>query len=410
MDFCHSSAMWRDVMPKKTPVLSVGAVLLLFVLASPALAQASASDSKPSTSHAQSKWQSHREKNILQWTPEEQRSGYPNIRAINPTREIPASKQPLILPEDLWAETPDWDAKMNELHLAGLLVIEDGKIRYENYQQGHSATDRWMSFSIAKSVVSLLYGIAIEEGHIESLDDTVATYLPQFSDTAYGEVAIRDLLQMASGVQWNEDYQDPNSDVAALDNASEEEVLSHLASLPRLYPAGSVFNYNTGETILAGAILAEAVGMSLSEYLQTRLWSPFGMSANADWALMDEGGAEMGGCCISATLRDYGRIGLFALRSGALDPNHLLVPKGWMTESTTPSPAADYYGYFWWLSDDGDYRASGIFGQGIHISPENDLVVAMHGLWPQAVDPNLSAKRAQLIESIKRVSNQSASN
>ncbi len=386
-------------MHKRTPVLSIGAILLLFVVAPPAVAQA-----------PESNWQSHREKNILQWTPEEQRSGYPNIRSINPTREIPASDQPRILPKAMWMETPDWGGSMDELHLAGLLVIQDGKIRYEDYRRGHSASDRWMSFSIAKSVVSLLYGIAIKEGHIESLDETVAMHLPQFVGTAYGDVAIRDLLQMASGVQWNEDYQDPNSDVAALDNASEQEVLQHLASLPRLYPAGSVFNYNTGETILAGAILAKAVGMSLSEYLQTRLWAPFGMSANADWALMGEDGAEMGGCCISATLRDYGRIGLFALREGALDTNDSLLPADWMAESTQPSPGADYYGYFWWLGANGDYRASGIFGQGIYISPEHDLVIAMHGLWPQAVDQELSAKRAQLIESIKRVSSQSASN
>jgi len=396
-------------MPKRTSVLSIGAILLFSLAAPPTLAQALATYVEPAKSHAHSEWRSHRDKNILEWTPEEQRSGYPNIRSINPTREILASHQPLILPEGLWEETPDWATMMDELHLAGLLVIEDGKIRYENYRQGHSVSDRWMSFSIAKSVVSLLYGIALQEGHVKSLDETVAIYLPQFAGTAYGNVAIRDLLQMASGIQWNEDYGDPNSDVAALDNANEEEVLSHLASLPRLHPAGTVFNYNTGETILAGAILAEAVGMSLSEYLQTRLWSPFGMSANADWALMGADGAEMGGCCISATLRDYARIGLFALRSGSLDSDRAMLPKAWMTESTQPSPAADHYGYFWWLETDGDYRASGIFGQGIYISPDHDLVVAMHGLWPQAIDQTLSAKRARLIESIKRVSNQSAS-
>lgn len=390
--------------------LPICATLVLCVVAFPAESRASAVNIEPSNAHSQADWQGHREKNILDWTPEEQRSGYPNIRAFNPTREIDASDQPLRLPENLWDETSDWIAIMDELHLAGLLVIQDGEIRFEAYRQGHSANDRWMSFSIAKSVVSLLYGIALKEGHIKSLDKTVAMHLPEFADTAYGDVTIQDLLQMASGIEWNEDYQDPNSDVAALDNASEEEVLAHLASLPRRHPAGSVFNYNTGETILAGAILAEAVGMSLSEYLQTRIWSPFGMSANADWALMGENGAEMGGCCISATLRDYGRIGLFALRSGELDSGRITLPKDWMRASTQPSPAADYYGYFWWLGHDGDYRASGIFGQGIHISPDHNLVVAMHGLWPQAVDPTLSAKRTQLIESIKRVATRSASN
>lgn len=371
----------------------------------PVMAQAP----EPLTEDSPADWQNLRDKNILEWTPQEQRSGYPNIRRINPTREIPASDRPLQLPKDLWANTPDWEASMSELHLAGLLVIQDGKIRFEKYRQGHTPDDRWMSFSIAKSVVSLLYGIAVKEGHIESLESSVATHLPQFEGTGYADVTIKDLLHMASGVQWNEDYQDPNSDVAALDNASERDVLEHLASLPSLHPPGSVFNYNTGETILAGAILAKSVGMSLSDYLHSRLWSPFGMAANADWALMGNQGAEMGGCCISATLRDYARIGLFALRSGELGSDHQILPKGWMTEATHPSPAADYYGYFWWLSANGDYRASGIFGQGIYISPSHDLVVAMHGLWPQASDEALSKKRDRLINSIKHASSQSAS-
>ncbi|HEY7907035.1 MAG TPA: serine hydrolase domain-containing protein [Wenzhouxiangella sp.] len=385
------------------------AFLTLIWLGSPTLAHSSEQTQTPTAKLAASDWQSLRDKNILEWTPEEQRNGYPNIRQINPTREIPASDHPWPLPEDLWTNTQDWEAQMAELHLAGLLVIQGGKVRFEQYRLGHTADERWMSFSIAKSVVSLLYGIAMKERHIESLDETVATYLPRFEGTGYANVTIKDLLRMASGVQWNEDYEDPNSDVAALDDASENEVLEHLASLPSLHPPGSVFNYNTGETILAGAILSKAVGMSLSEYLQSRLWQPFGMGANADWALMGPEGAEMGGCCISATLRDYGRLGLFALNSGKTQSNESLLPQDWMLEATQPSPAADYYGYFWWLTGDGDYRASGIFGQGIHISPSHDLVVAMHGLWPEAIDQDFSRKRTELIGAIKRALNQSAS-
>ncbi len=390
--------------------LQVLALLLVTFVTSTAGAEASGPIMEPKSAHPPAYWQSLRDKNILEWTPQEQLDGYPNIRAINPTREIHASDEPRPLPTEPWSDHPGWESMMESLHLAGLLVIQGGKIRYEHYRQGHAQGERWMSFSIAKSVVSLLYGIAMKEGHIESLDETVATYLPRFEGTGYANVTIKDLLRMASGVQWNEDYEDPNSDVAALDDASENEVLEHLASLPSLHPPGSAFNYNTGETILAGAILSEAVGMSLSEYLQSRLWQPFGMAANADWALMGPQGAEMGGCCISATLQDYGRLGLFALRSGTLDPDQTLLPKGWMAESTRPSPAAADYGYFWWLTGDGDYRASGIFGQGIHISPSHDLVVAMHGIWPSALDPALSEKRAELIASIKRASTQSASN
>lgn len=354
-------------------------------------------------------WDQLRGKNILTWTPEEQRLGYANIRSINPVREIPASNDPLILEPELWPENPEWAEQMEALHLAGLLVIQDGKIRLEHYRQGHDENQRWMSFSITKSVVSLLYGIAISEGLIESLDERVMDYLPQFANTGYGDVALRHLLQMASGVRWNEDYQDPNSDVAKLDNATEAEVLAHLASLPAMHPPGTVFNYNTGETILAGAILAEAVGMNLSEFLSSRLWSPAGMAHGADWALMGAGGAEMGGCCISATLTDYGRLGLLTLSQHPDDPSNELVPMAWIRESTGPSPAAPYYGYFWWLTGEGDYRASGIYGQAIHVSPSHNLVIAMHGLWPTAVDDDLSEKRRALIAAIKRAATQSAS-
>lgn len=396
-------------MTAQRPFLQVLALCILSLVACPPVAWASEPTTESVAEKTPAYWQSLRDKNILEWTPEEQFNGYPNIRHINPTREIPASVRPWPLSQDLWTNTQDWEAQMAELNLAGLLVIQGGQIRFEQYRRGHAPDKRWMSFSIAKSVVSLLYGIAIKEGHIQSLEDTVATHLPQFVHTGYADVTIGNLLRMASGVQWNEDYQDPNSDVAALDNASESDVLEHLASLPNLHPQGSVFNYNTGETILAGAILAKAVGMSLSEYLHLRVWSPFGMASNADWALMGAQGAEMGGCCISATLRDYGRLGLFALNSGKTQSNESLLPQDWMLEATQPSLAAEYYGYFWWLSDDGDYRASGIFGQGIHISPSHDLVVAMHGLWPVAIDQDLSKKRTELIGAIKHALNQSAS-
>lgn len=384
--------------------------ILLFVSLLACLAISSSSALAETPEGASSElWAELREKNILAWTPDEQRLGYANIRLFSPVREIPASPTPLALTPMLWPEDPVWVQHMEDLHLAGLLVIQDGKVRLEKYRLGHDEDQRWMSFSIAKSVVSLLYGVAMNEGLIQSLDDRVADYLPPFKGTGYGDVPLRDLLHMASGIQWNEDYEDPRSDVAKLDDATEAEVLMHLASLPPLHEPGTVFNYNTGETILAGAVLAQAVGMPLGDYLSSRIWSPMGMEHGADWALMGEGGAEMGGCCISASLRDYGRLGLLSLKAtqGTLKPAVLL--EDWMRASTQPSPAAPFYGYFWWLTGDGDYRASGIFGQAIHVSPSHNLVIAMHGLWPAAVDEGLSEKRRALIEKIKHASTQFAS-
>lgn len=352
-------------------------------------------------------WASLGEKNILAWTPEEQRLGYPNIRYINPTRELKPSEIPWPLPHALWTDSALWQQVMHEMKLAGLIIVHNGNIKFEGYADGHAPTTRWMSFSVTKSVVSMLYGLAIAEGKIQSLDETVADHLPSFDGTGYAKVRLRDLLQMASGVAWNEDYRDPNSDVARLDNASESEVLMHLASLPAIHDPGSVFNYNTGETTLAGAILSRAVGMSLTDYLAQKIWIPFGMEHGADWALMGRDGAEMGGCCISATLRDYARLGLIAL---AGQRNEGLLPKGWIEESIQPSKGADFYGYFWWLEPEEDFRAVGIFGQNIYISPKHDLVIATHGLWPAARSDELTERRSALIDSIKRAVETPASN
>lgn len=352
-------------------------------------------------------WSTLAQKNVLAWTPEEQRLGYPNVRKIRDTRELMRSSDPYPLPVALWSDVDQLHQAMSDLALAGLIVVQDDVIRFEAYREGHNEQARWMSFSIAKSVVSMLYGLAIEDGYIGSLNETVADHLPEFRDTGYGEVELGHLLQMASGVAWNEDYQDPNSDVAKLNNANEQQVLQHLASLPRRHEPGTVFNYNTGETTLAGAILRRALGMTLSDYLNAKIWSaPMGMADEADWALMSPNGAEMGGCCISATLRDYARIGLWAM---AGSHGHGGLPADWMYQSTQASAGADYYGFFWWLEENGDYRASGIFGQSIYISPSQNLVIATHGLWPVATDETFSQKREELIDLIKRVAVQSAS-
>ncbi|MEJ2088765.1 MAG: serine hydrolase, partial [Gammaproteobacteria bacterium] len=129
---------------------------------------------------------------------------------------------------------------------------------------------------------------------------------------------------------------------------------------------------------LAGTLLRAAIGNNLSTYLTDKIWKPFGMEADAYWQLTEPGGGEFGGCCINATLRDYGRLGLFALGGGVLADGTRVLPAGWMDESTTPSKGYEGYGYFWWLNPDGSYQASGIFGQGIYINEDENVVIALH--------------------------------
>ena len=323
---------------------------------------------------------------FLFWTPEQQVAGYRNLNRVFPTRSIRASANPYPLPErlhDLGSVTlsvADFSLTVDEYveqqDVAGLLVIKQGHIIYERYGLGNTAESRWVSFSVTKSVVSMLVGAAIHEGYIKSLDEKVSDYLPYLKGSSYDQSSIRNILQMSSGVQWNEDYADPESDLNQADwpTLALAEYLRHK---PRDARPGEVFNYNTAETNLVGTLLRSAIGNNLSTYLQEKIWQPFGMESDAWWLLTEPGGGESGGCCINATLRDYGRIGLFALNNGRLSDGTEILPENWMTESTTPSKGSEGYGYLWWLKEDGDYQASGIFGQGIYIDPEEGVVIAL---------------------------------
>lgn len=319
--------------------------------------------------------------------------GFRNMDQISPVRLIEAGSGILPLPENS-RDLSGIPIAHKELNLtlgeyfenhntAGLLVIQNGKIVYERYGLGNTADSRWVSFSVAKSVVAMLIGAAIQDGYIESVDEKVVRYLPRLAGTPYEEVSIRNLLQMASGVAWNEDYADPESDVAS----TSYETLALYDSLrdnPRVAEAGVQFNYNTAETNLTGTLLRAAIGNNLSTYLTEKIWQPFGMGSDAFWQLTEPGGGEFGGCCINATLRDYGRLGLFALANGSLRDGTQVLPETWMSESTEPSKGFAGYGYFWWLNQPGTFEASGVFGQGIYIDPEKNLVIAVHSAWEHA--------------------------
>ena len=327
---------------------------------------------------------------ILMWTPEQQVAGYRNMNKLRATRKIPAGGTVLELPEklvDLGAVEINTDERsltvdeyFEQQNVAGLLVIKDGNIIYERYGLGNTEDSLWVTFSVTKSITSMLVGAAIQDGYIKSVDEKVTDYLPRLKNSAYDQASIRNLLQMSSGVEWNEDYADPESDIGimARDAPDTLELYEYLRNKPRDTEPGEVFNYNTAETNLAGTLLRSAIGNNLSTYLSEKIWIPFGMESAANWMLSEPGGGEFGGCCINATLRDYGRLGLFALNDGKLADGTRVLPEGWMAESIAPSKGYDGYGYFWWLGDDKTYRASGIFGQAIYIDPTNNVIVAQH--------------------------------
>lgn len=369
-----------------------------------------ASDSAASADQHRSTDQSRRgTQTMLFWTAEEKSTGFATIASLFPTRPIPGSLQPRKLPEQLVdLDTfsyefgdQNWDLKSHMLaqRTAGILVIHNGNIVVEEYGLDHSADQTWVSFSVTKSVVSLLYGAALKDGFLATVDAPVTDYLPEFKNTAYAAVSIKNILQMASGVAWNEDYADRQSNIANLP-IEQGAGFAYMGKLPRLAPVGQRFNYNTGETNIAGAILRKAISGNLSDYASTKIFQPAGLSDSAFWMLDAPDGNEFAGCCISARLRDYGRLGLFALEHSLGDVQDSPFPSGWLQESTNPSQGSADYGYFWWLLGDGIYAAEGIFGQIILIDPRRNLVIALQSAWQDAWSDSSEAQTMALFQGL----------
>ena len=271
---------------------------------------------------------------------------------------------------------------------SALLIINDGKISYENYWLTGGKDVKWMSMSVAKSFISALVGIAIEQGYIDSVNDSITEYVPQLKNSAYEGIQIKDVLQMSSGARWNEDYSDPDSDVmrSAKIFATGGSLDDFSVSLTNELKPGTFNRYNSTDTQVLGMLLREATGISVTKYMQEVLWNPMGAESNAYW-LIDSENMEMVYAGLNATARDYAKLGeLFRLK-GKFNGKQI-VPSSWVTSSTTPdaphlmpgeNPLSDFpmgYGYQWWIPDDSDdFAAIGVYNQFIYVSPENNTVV-----------------------------------
>lgn len=349
---------------------------------------------------------------LLFWNQVEKERGFRNIDKILPTRKISAGNDVLELPlalQDLSSVKYSLEGQqftledhMQSQKVGGLLVLKEGKIIYENYGLDNNEDSRWIAFSVAKSVTSMLIGAAIQDGYINSVQDSVTDYLPRLKGSAYENASIENVLNMASGVAWNEDYFDPESDVSKAGGSNAMELFAHLNTLKVSGKPGEIFNYSTGETNLVGAILRAAIGNNESAYLEQKIWKPFGMASEANWVIDATYGTELGGCCLNATLRDYGRIGMFAMNGGVLADGTRVLTDGWMKASTTPSKGFKGYGYLWWLRPDGSYAAQGIFGQLIWMDPKTQTIIVTHSAWAKAVGESFTAHRWAMVEAIQK--------
>jgi CubicO group peptidase (beta-lactamase class C family) len=295
---------------------------------------------------------------------------------------------------------------MVEHQVRGVLVLHDGRIRLERYLSPATASTRWNSFSIAKSITSTLVGVALKDGSIQSLDDPVTSYIDGLRGSAYDVVTVRQLLSMTSGVRWNEDYADPGSDVAQMYARTPADGLgmtvSYVRTLPREAPAGTKWVYKTSETNLVGLLVSKATGRPLADYLSEKIWSAYGMERDAEW-MVDDVGDEQGGCCLAMTLRDLGRFGQFIL-DGARINGQAIVADTWLAEATrdqVPPSADGNYGYQWWPRDDGTVEGRGIYGQLLHIDRARNLVIVLNSATVEPTSRASSEARQKFISAVK---------
>ena len=325
-----------------------------------------------------------------------------NFRAMDrvfPARAVPRAgdvwafdRAPAPLPATyaFGSETRDLTAFLERTETTGLLVVHRGAITHEDYRQGADETSPFTSWSMAKSVLSALIGIAVEEGHIASIRDPIGAYVPALAASGYADVPIEDALTMSSGVAFDEDYDNPMSDINMLfirAMAMGVPVEETLAGLERVRDPGIYNDYVSSDSMALGLVLEAATGMPVAEYLSSRLWAPMGAEADASWST-DRTGREFALCCLNATLRDYARFGRLYLEGGAREGRQI-VPADWVANSVAPmaphlqpgdNPASFWtfgYGYQWWIPEDpqGDFLAIGVWGQYIYVDPLRDVVI-----------------------------------
>ena len=351
---------------------------------------------------------------VLFWTQAQRDAQFSRMYQLFPGDRIAHGTHVRTLPAGTpltprWDDATTLDGYMRAQHIAGVMVLQHGRIRLQRHAANFGPQQRWTSFSVAKSFTSTLLGAAVRDGYIHSLDDPLVTYIPQLHDSAYAAVTVRQLLTMTSGVRWNEDYADPQSDVAQMYRSAcrngQPHVLPYLERLPREWPAGTHWNYNTAETDLLGILVQRATHRSLARYLQETLWQPYGMAADAYWLKDECDGSDTGGSGLSATLADYARMGQFMLDGARID-GQPIVAADWLRNALRKQQDVGEpgrgYGYQWWTYDDGSYAGIGIFGQLLHVDPQRQLVIVQVGAWPQAGSKALVASRRAFIAAVKR--------
>ncbi len=311
-------------------------------------------------------------------------------------RKLPAAKTPL---KNVQFETGGKHYDLFDYlalnRVAGILILKNGEVVFEDYELGIGPKTLWPSYSMAKSSSSTLIGAALQDGSISSLDDPVTRYVPVLKGGAYEGVSVRNVIQMASGVKWDETYTDPKSDRRKLLEIQLQQkpgtILPFMSALPKAGAPGTIWNYNTGETFVVGAVLEGATHKPLAKYLSEKIWVPWGMESEAKWQLESPNGMGWAGGGLLGTLRDFARLGLLVQADGVIDGKRV-VPPGWFDEAGSGKEIGGKYvdyGYLWWTFPKGDavhdgaFQAEGIFGQHLYINRKEKVVIVVLSARPK---------------------------
>ena len=325
-----------------------------------------------------------------------------NMKEFFPTStSIKASEDPYIFKKRddfIMPDTYEFEGEEKQIiesidyfNTDGLMILKDGEVHYENYWNENKETSRHIIWSVSKSFLSALVGIALDEGLIEDINDPIIKYLKDFKGTGYEGVSIKNLLQMSSGIEFNEDYGDPDSDInrygrVTATGTSQREFAK---TLKNSREPGTYNHYISLDSQMLGMLVAEVSNMSVKEYLHEKIWSKIGMQDDAFY-LTDKQEVEMSLGGLNVTLRDMAKFGQLYLNNGKWNGNQI-VPFEWVANSTIPldkhvqpnagdefSSDAWGYGYQWWVPgpEVSDYTAHGIYNQFIYINPQSNVVIA----------------------------------
>ena len=305
-------------------------------------------------------------------------------------REIDAPSKPQPWPKAANYNTITWPDSLQKMHeeleSVAFLVIQNDSIVHEQYWEGYSDESLSNSFSMAKSIVSILVGAALRDGDIKTIDQPVADFLPSFKEGAKQKITIKHLLMMSSGLNWDESYANPLSvTTEAYYGTNLKKVIKRLEAVE---DPGKQFSYKSGDTQILGMVVEAATRKSLSQYAEEKLWKPLGATHDAEWSVDNPTGIEKAYCCFFSNARDFARIGKLYLNNGSWNGDTIvdtayvrasLTPNGLLTASNKPAD----YGYQWWLlpnyKGQDIFYARGILGQYIIVIPESETIIVRLG-------------------------------